>query len=201
MKSRIDIADLSGEPVARNRAGRNVRALCPFHTGRTPSFHVSPERQTWHCFGACGTGGDVFSFLMKSQQIEFGEALRILADRAGVTLDDQRDPKEDERRERLLSANETAAAFFHNALLHAEAGAEARAYLAERGLDKATTEAFQVGYSLDSRDPRRNHLTARGFTPDEPPSARLLVASRRGGYDRFRHPRTVPVPAPRPRPA
>ena len=193
VKSRIDIVDLIGESVALKRAGRNFRALCPFHTERTPSFHVSPERQTWHCFGACGTGGDVFSFLMKSQQIEFGEALRILADRAGVTLDDQRDPKEDERRERLLSANETAAAFFHNALLHAEAGAEARAYLAERGLDKATTEAFQVGYSLDSWDALRNHLTERGFTPDEQLAAGLLVESDRGGYDRFRNRLMFPI--------
>ena len=193
VKSRIDIVDLIGESVALKRAGRNFRALCPFHTERTPSFHVSPERQTWHCFGACGTGGDVFSFLMKRQQIEFGEALRILADRAGVTLDDQRDPKEDERRQRLLSANETAAAFFHNALLHAEAGAEARAYLAERGLDKPTIEAFQVGYSLDSWDALRDHLTERGFTPDEQLAAGLLVESDRGGYDRFRNRLMFPI--------
>ncbi|MCH8025892.1 MAG: toprim domain-containing protein, partial [Chloroflexi bacterium] len=104
-----------------------------------------------------------------------------------------RDPKEDERRQRLLSANETAAAFFHNALLHADAGAEARAYLAERGLDKTTIEAFQVGYSLDSWDALRNHLTERGFTPDEQLAAGLLVESDRGGYDRFRNRLMFPI--------
>ncbi len=186
VKSRVDIVDLIGESVSLQKAGRNFRALCPFHQEKTPSFHVSPDRQTWHCFGACGTGGDIFSFIMTQQDIEFGEALRQLADRGGVTLPDRRDPKETDRDERLLQANEAAAAYYHNALLHSEDGAGARDYLVERGLDGATIEAFQLGMSPDTWESLRTHLTERGFTPDELLAAGLLVESERGGYDRFR---------------
>ncbi|MCH8161077.1 MAG: DNA primase, partial [Chloroflexi bacterium] len=186
VKSRVDIVDLIGESVSLQKAGRNFRALCPFHQEKTPSFHVSPDRQTWHCFGACGTGGDIFSFIMTQQDIEFGEALRQLADRGGVTLPDRRDPKETDRDERLLQANEAAAAYYHNALLHSEGGAGARDYLVERGLDGATIEAFQLGMSPDTWESLRTHLTERGFTPDELLAAGLLVESERGGYDRFR---------------
>ena len=186
VKSRVDIVDLIGESVSLQKAGRNFRALCPFHQEKTPSFHVSPDRQTWHCFGACGTGGDIFSFIMTQQDIEFGEALRQLADRAGVTLPDRRDSKETDRDERLLQANEAAAAYYHNALLHSEGGAGGRDYLVERGLDGATIEAFQLGMSPDTWESLRTHLLERGFTPDELLAAGLLVESERGGYDRFR---------------
>jgi len=186
IKSRIDIVDVIGEAVSLQKAGRNFKALCPFHNEKTPSFHVSPDRQTWHCFGACGTGGDVFSFIMKRQEIEFGEALRQLAERAGVTLPDRRDARQTERDQRLLDANEAAAAYFHNAFLHADEAGGAREYLAERGLDNATIEAFQLGFSPDSWDALRNHLTKKGFSPEELLSAGLLVESERGGYDRFR---------------
>src|SRR3989304_1759875 len=102
IKGRIDIAALVGEQVQLQRAGRNFRALCPFHSERPPSCPVSPERQTWHCFGACGTGGDVISFVMRKEGVEFPEALRMLARRAGVALRERREsPEEDRRRGRL----------------------------------------------------------------------------------------------------
>ena len=186
VKSRIDIVDLISEQVALQRAGRNFKAVCPFHSERTPSFIVTPERQTWHCFGACGTGGDVFSFVMKREEIEFGEALRQLAERAGVSLGPPRAPEEDERHQRLLQANEAASVFFHNALLHSQAGEAARAYLDTRGLDSETIEAFELGYSLESWDVLKSHLTERGFSDEELLAAGLLVESDRGGYDRFR---------------
>lgn len=186
VKSRIDIVDVVSQYVTLQRAGRSFKALCPFHSERTPSFIVSPDRQTWHCFGACATGGDAFSFIMKREGVEFGEALRLLAQRAGVSLDDRRDPQEEERHQRLLQANEAAAAYFHNALLHSRPGEAARSYLASRGLDADTIEAFQLGYSPDSWDALKSHLAERGFSGEELLAAGLLVEGERGGYDRFR---------------
>ena len=186
VKSRVDIVDLVSEYVTLKRAGRNFKANCPFHQERTPSFIVTPERQTWHCFGACGEGGDCFNFVMKREGVEFGEALRILAQRAGVTLAEKRAPEEDERRNRLVEANEAAAAFYHNALLKSQEGAHARSYLTGRGLDAETSEAFQLGYSPDGWESLKSHLIGRGFSEAELLEAGLLVEGDRGGYDRFR---------------
>ncbi|MCI0850053.1 MAG: DNA primase, partial [Chloroflexi bacterium] len=186
VKARIDIVELVGAHVKLQKAGRNFKGLCPFHNEKTPSFIVTPDRQTWHCFGACGTGGDVFSFVMRSEDIEFGEALRQLGERAGVALNDRRDTKEDESDQRLFQANEAAAAYFYNALVQSKAGAEARSYLTRRGLDADTIEAFQLGYSPDSWESLRSHLMERGFSGQELLNAGLLVESERGGYDRFR---------------
>jgi len=186
VKSRLDIVDVIGGQVPLKRAGRNFSGLCPFHSERTPSFSVSPDRQTWHCFGACATGGDVFTYVMRRENIEFPEALRMLAERAGVTLAERRDTREDERQQRLLQANEAAAAFFHNALLNAKQASHARDYLQQRGLDQETIENFQLGYSLDSWDALRQHLGERGYSEAELLAAGLLVKSDRGGYDRFR---------------
>lgn len=193
VKSRVDIVDIVGEQVPLKRAGRNFAGLCPFHSERTPSFIVSPDRQTWHCFGACATGGDVFTYVMKRENVDFGEALRMLGQRAGVTLSERRDPQQDEREQRLLQANETAAAFFHNALLHAREGTHARDYLQQRGLDLETIEAFQLGYSPDSWDALRQHLVERQFNETELLAAGLLVESDRGGYDRFRNRLMFPI--------
>ncbi len=186
VKSRIDIVDLVGEHVQLKRAGRNFKAICPFHTEKTPSFSVSPERQAWYCFGACGTGGDIFNFIMKRDDLEFGEALRLLAQRAGVSMGDRWEPQEDERRQRLLQANEAAAAYFHHALLHAKPAEAARAYLTSRGLDEETIEAFQLGYSPDTWDALKSHLKERDYRDEDLLAAGLLVESDRGGYDRFR---------------
>ena len=186
VKSRIDIVDLLSQYVTLQKAGRSYKALCPFHSEKTPSFSISPERQTWYCFGACGTGGDVFNFIMKREDVDFGEALRLLAERAGVSLAERRDPQDDERHQRLLQANEAAASYFHHALSHSTAAEAARAYFGSRGLDAETIEAFQLGFSPESWDALKSHLTERGFTQEELLAAGLLVESDRGGYDRFR---------------
>ena len=185
VKQRLDIVDVVGRYVALLKAGRNYRALCPFHSERTPSFYVFPERQGWYCFGACATGGDVFTFVMKREGLEFRDALRLLAERAGVPLGPPRDAAADAQRDRLRQANEAAARLYHQKLQSPE-GAGALSYLEARGLDADTMAAFQLGYSADSWDALRTQLTSLGFSDETMLAAGLLVEGERGPYDRFR---------------
>jgi len=118
VKQKIDIVEVIGEHTTLTKAGRTYRALCPFHSEKHPSFFVYPEQQSWHCFGACNTGGDIFSFVMKRDNTSFGDALRLLAERAGVKIPSQFEPQtgKDER-ERLYQVNQASAHYFHNLLL------------------------------------------------------------------------------------
>ena len=184
VKQRLDIVDVVGQYVQLQKAGRNYKALCPFHAERTPSFFVSPERQSWHCFGACGTGGDILSFVMKKENLEFGEALRLLAERAGVTLAERR-PEEEAERNRLREANDAAASFYHRALLSSEAGQTAKHYLEERGQDLKTIQDFQLGYSPSGWDSLCQHLRERGYRDEELVAAGLAVEGERGLRDLF----------------
>jgi DNA primase len=184
VKQRLDIVDVVGQYVQLQKAGRNYKALCPFHSERTPSFFVSPERQSWHCFGACGTGGDILAFVMKRENLEFGEALRLLAERAGVTLAERR-PEEEAERNRLREANEAAASFYHRALLSTEAGQTAKRYLEERGQDPKTIQDFQLGYSPSGWDSLCQHLRERGYRDEELVAAGLAVEGERGLRDLF----------------
>jgi DNA primase len=198
IKQRIDIVDLVSQYVTLKRAGRNYMGLCPFHTEKTPSFHVDPSRQSWHCFGACGTGGDVFSFVMRRENVEFRDALRILAERAGIALNQRRDTQEDARRGRMFEINETAAAFFASALQpdeghHATGAATARAYIAERRIAPESVTAFALGYAPNSWDALTTHMEARGFKPSELVATGLAVEGERGAYDRFRHRLIFPI--------
>lgn len=193
IRQRIDIVDIVGETVALQRAGRNFKALCPFHPEKTPSFFVFPDRQRWHCFGACATGGDVFTFVMRRHNFDFAGALRFLAERAGVSLRRASGKGEQAQKERLRQANEAAAVFFQNALFNNSAGAAALDYMTMRGIDRETAEAFQLGYSLDSWDALREHLRARGFNDVELLRAGLLVEGDIGLYDRFRDRLMFPI--------
>ncbi|MBF6601057.1 MAG: DNA primase [Dehalococcoidia bacterium] len=193
VKQRIDIVDLVSQYVTLRKAGRNFMALCPFHSERTPSFHVDPSRQTWHCFGACGTGGDIFRFVMRKDGVEFKEALRLLAEQAGVAMDARRDPREDARRARLYEINEAAAAFFQSTLLSPDAAPAARAYVAERRLAESSIERFQLGYAPNSWDALLRHLAGRGFDARDVRNAGLAVEGDRGAYDRFRHRLIFPI--------
>jgi DNA primase len=186
IKARLDIVDVVGQHVQLQRSGRSFKGLCPFHSEKTPSFIVSPERQSWHCFGACGTGGDVFSFVMRREGIEFGEALRILAARAGVRLPERRPPEEEQRRERTFAANEAAARWYHELLMESAGGKEAWEYVQGRGIDRTTAEAFLLGYSPASWEATAEQMRQRGYTEDELLAAGLLVEGERGPYDRFR---------------
>jgi len=195
VKQKLDIVEVVSQYVTLTKSGRNFKACCPFHEERTPSFFVFPERQSWHCFGACGTGGDVFSFVMKQQGMEFGEALRLLAQQAGVTVPSriERDTRKDER-ERLYQVNEAAARFFHEQLLHSPTATRARDYLNGRAFTADTVAAFQLGYSLDSYEALKGHLQERGFSERELVDAGLLVETDDGKTrDRFRNRLMFPI--------
>jgi DNA primase len=188
VKQKLDIVEVVSQHITLTKAGRNFKARCPFHEEKTPSFFVFPERQSWHCFGACGTGGDVFSFVMRQQGIEFGEALRLLARQAGVTIPSQieRDTQKDER-ERLYQVNKTAAEFFHDQLLNSPAADGARGYLAKRGFTAETTVTFQLGFSPGSYEALQKHLKEIGYSEKEILDAGLVVETDEGRTrDRFR---------------
>ena len=189
IKERLDIVDVISGYVSLKKAGRNFKGLCPFHAEKTPSFIVFPDTQSWHCFGACGTGGDVFSFIMKRENIEFGEALQLLAKRAGVELAPRgpAETAEEKRKERLREINAAAAQYFHNLLLQSSEGARAREYLARREIASETISAFQLGYALDAWEALKGHLVGRGYEVADILAAGLIIEREGGGYyDRFR---------------
>jgi len=187
IKARLDIVEVVGQYVQLKRTGRSFKANCPFHSEKTPSFIVSAERQSWHCFGACGTGGDVFSFVMRREGVEFPEALRLLATRAGVDLPERgRRPEEERQRERVHSTNETAARWYHELLVKDDIGKSAWGYVQKRGIDGPTAEAFLLGYSPPSWEATREQLRESGYSDAELLAAGLLVEGERGLHDRFR---------------
>ncbi len=195
IKSRIDIVDLIGDTVSLRKAGRTFKAPCPFHTERTPSFVVDPERQSWRCYGACGEGGDIFSFVMKQQNLGFRDALTQLAERANVPLAPLDKHAEEREREldRLRSANEAAVTFFRNQLLETPGAEDARAYVDRRGLSEEVSEAFGLGYAPPERDALQSYLSARGFSREEIVEAGLAVTGDRDTMDRFRDRLIFPI--------
>ena len=193
VKQRADIVEVISEYVRLTKSGRTFRGLCPFHSEKNPSFYVYPEQQTWHCFGACSTGGDVFSFIMKKQGVSFGEALRLLADRAGITVS-KHSVAEAEGKERLYQANQAAAQYFHNLLLNSPAGEKARRYLSSRGLSTKAIGDFQLGYSLDGWDALKRYLMDKGYIEDELLAAGLIMETEASKiHDRFRHKLMFPI--------
>ncbi|MCG2770009.1 MAG: DNA primase [Chloroflexota bacterium] len=196
IKQRLDIVDVVSGYVPLKKAGRNFKGLCPFHSEKTPSFVVFPETQNWHCFGACGTGGDVFSFVMRRENMDFREALRYLAKRAGVSLvppSPEAAKKEDER-ERLRRINTEAAQYYHRLLRESDEGASARDYLEQRGIEDRTLQAFQLGYSQDRWDGLSRYLTGKGHSEADLLAAGLVSSRETGGiYDRFRGRLIIPI--------
>jgi len=195
VKQRIDIVEVVSQYTALKKAGRTFRALCPFHSEKHPSFFGYPEQQSWHCFGACNAGGDVFSFVMKKEGIDFGEALRLLAQKAGVTIPSRFEPEAGkEERERLYQANQAAAQYFHNLLLNSPAGERAGGYFASRGLSPKTIADFQLGFSPNSWDALKQYLLERGYTENELLTAGLVIEAEAGGtHDRFRNRLMFPI--------
>jgi len=192
IKSKLPVIDVVGETVALKRAGSAYKGLCPFHTEKTPSFIVTPDRESWRCFG-CGEGGDIFTFLMRRDGIDFREALSRLAEKAGVELSAQT-AKDDRHRRRLREALEAAITWYREVLLRATQAETARAYLAERGLTDETLERFGIGYALTSWDALTRRLMARGFSNGELIAAGLASPSNRGGViDKFRGRIIIPI--------
>ena len=203
IKDRLDIVDVVSAYVPLRKAGRVYKALCPFHQEKTPSFVVFPESGTWRCFGACGTGGDLFAFVMKRENLDFREALELLAPKAGVSLapPDQETSERDQYLDKLREINQAAALFFHSQLRQSPAGAVARDYLDKRGLDSAIIDKFQLGYAPEAWDSLLSYLrqAGRGYELADILAAGLIIereyedTGRVSHYDRFRQRVMVPI--------
>jgi len=197
IKARIDIVDLVSETVELRRSGRNYSGFCPFHSNtRTPAFAVWPETGTWRCFGECNDGGDIFKFVMKKEGWDFPEAMRVLAERAGVDLrpPTPEEQEQSEENERLRVLLEDAVTFYRHNLLNTPHGKAALDYLHRRGLSDETIEAFGLGYAPDSWDAASIHFRSKGYLDEELVDAGLASARDSGGiYDRFRSRVVLPI--------
>ncbi|MDP2926771.1 MAG: DNA primase [bacterium] len=188
IKSRLDIVEVISGYVKLQKAGANYRTNCPFHTEKTPSFFVSPARQMWHCFG-CGAGHSVFDFVMKIEGIEFGDALRILAQKAGVELKPFRPEMKEltTARHHLYEIAELATKFFEKQLAESKVGLEAKKYLLNRGINQESIQKWRIGYAPDSWQGLTDFLTGKGYRKEEIVSTGLATRKNDGScFDRFR---------------
>ncbi len=198
IKNAADIVDVVSETVLLKKAGKNYIGLCPFHSEKTPSFTVSPDKQIFHCFG-CSTGGNVFSFLMKQEGLTFPEAARNLAKRYGVDIPDRPLSPEQRKkigeRESLLDINRRAAGFFHQVLLNSTAGQSARSYFSKRGITQQTIDAFELGYAPDAWDHLLKFFAEKRISPVLLEKSGLVMPRKnsRGYYDRFRNRVMFPI--------
>ncbi len=195
VKQKTDILEVISQYTKLTKAGKMYRGLCPFHSEKHGSFFVYPEQQTWHCFGACATGGDVFSFVMKKEGMDFAEALRLLARRAGVILPESPEIRaKGQEKDRIFEINRLTAAFYHDELKKPGAAEKAREYAARRGLSDKTVEDFELGFSPNSWEAVKAHLTSVGYKEDELVKAGVLVeGDDKKTHDRFRGKLMFPV--------
>ncbi len=190
IKAKTDVVEEIGLVVALQKSGKSYKGHCPFHNERTPSFYVFPESQTWRCFG-CNEGGDVFTFVEKQLGIDFRETLHHLAEKAGISVEEQiggRDPEEERERnaakERLRKMNEEALLWYHQVLLRARDASDARAYLQSRGVNSESVIAFSLGYAPDQWDGLSRYLAGRGYTEREMVNGGLARVREMGGAGR-----------------
>ncbi len=181
IKNKLDVKEVIGQYVKLQKAGANYRALCPFHKEKTPSFFVSPSRQIWHCFG-CGEGGDIFSFIMKIENIEFKEALKILAQKAGVKLAYE-NPQVRSQKQRLIDINKEAVIFFEENLWKKK---EVVDYLMKRGFKRETIKEFHLGWASDEWQSLSAFLMKKEFKPKDIVASGLAISKNTEIYDRFR---------------
>lgn len=194
VKQKLDLVELVGEYVRLQPAGgQSLKGLCPFHGEKTPSFYAHRDKQFWHCFG-CSEGGDLFTFYQKIENVDFRDALKELARRAGVQLPEF-DPKADSERAAVLSVLEDAARFYEAALTHATEHARAKAYLDKRGLKPETIAEFRLGYAPATWDSAVKALVGKGHAVEKIVAAGLAIPSdrNRSHYDRFRDRIMVPL--------
>lgn len=187
IKSKIDIVSFISDYIQIKKAGRNFRSLCPFHSEKSPSFYISPERGTWHCFGACAEGGDAIKFLQKWENIEFPEALKILAKKTGVTLTHFAPTEDSKKKETYYEINHLASEFYHYLLTSHELGTRAMEYLKKRGIKNETIKTFSLGYAPESWESLSKYLIKKGYQSSDLYTVGLSVKSESGRfYDRFR---------------
>ena len=190
IKAKLDILDVVSPHVSLQKSGRTFKANCPFHTEKTPSFIVNPERQSWHCFGACATGGDIFSFVMRAENLQFGDALRMLAQRAGVELSSA--PNR-EQSNAIHSVNNAAATYFQE-VLESESGAAAREYLDRRSVGRQARQDFKLGLSADMWDGLIQYLRTHGYKREDAIAAGLVREGENGQvWDFFRNRLMFPI--------
>lgn len=190
IKNRLDIVEVIQGYIRLKKAGKDYKALCPFHKEKNPSFYVSPSKQIWHCF-SCNMGGDMFTFVEKIEGVEFSDALRILAKKAGVILK-REDPKIRSKRKILYDICEEAVSFFQEQL---DKNKGVQFYLKKRGLQSKIIKDFRIGYALNSWDGLNKHLTELGFKEDDIERAGLITKKEGGNkyYDRFRNRIMFPI--------
>ena len=196
LRARTDIESVISPYVNLKRAGRNVKGLCPFHNEKTPSFTVYPDSQSFYCFG-CGAGGDVITFVRRIENLDYIEAVKTLAERAGMQMpEDGYDDSLAKHRQRILAANREAARFFHSYMM-SEQGRTGLDYFLGRGLTMQTIKHFGLGYAPDSWDALLKHMRSKGFTNQELFDANLVREStkyeKKRYYDNFRNRAMVPI--------
>jgi len=190
VKSHLDIVEIISSYVTLDRSGQRYKAPCPFHQEKTPSFMVYPDRQSWHCYGACASGGDVFSFVMRAENLDFAETLRRLSQQAGVVLPTSQNHS---RQQVAYQVNEAAKTYYQG-IFASDQGVSARNYLEQRGLTGEYIAKFELGLSPQDGESLGNHLTRNGFSLDQLTAAGVVRVNDRGQFrDFFRGRLIIPI--------
>ncbi len=185
IKNKLDIVDVIREYVNLEKAGSNYRALCPFHFEKTPSFFVNQSRQIWRCFGGCNEGGDMFRFVMRIEGVEFGDALRILAKKAGVKLQ-KKSPEVETKRKRLFDICEITTKFYESQLEKSKGGERVKDYLKRRNISEESTKKWRIGYAPTAKDALSKFLIGEGYERSEIIEAGVSSGKDNYSFDRFR---------------